>query len=289
MKTGKENKSYQYHAFRFAGLGTGREWMKDWLCFVICMLLLLAVIPAMAPAVSHADYAVFGDVYKVLDEGTMYVNSDCFIYIPNNCNDNTACDVHFAGGTGGWILRQDYAISYIRSYSPNSIFIWYKNSGIFDRENRVAETADLLNRLQQETGVYTGTVSITSSSNGGYTALYAASHLKSDYGIQTDKVIILDMGNVWAKSEYLVTEAEAKPMMDMGTVVYHFGRNGETFKMKGAKQFASYGVPLVEVACKGEGHDQITSDAFRFGVFSWVIGEQPTLNDDWYHAQSVNF
>ena len=59
--------------------------------------------------------------------------------------------------------------------------------------------------------------------------------------------------------------------------------------MPGAKQFASYGVKLVEGVCKGAGHDQITSDAFRTGALSWAIGESTPLDQDWYKMTNVNF
>ena len=248
----------------------------------LCLLLVFTVFPAQA-------FADEGEVYKTLDLGTMYQYYDCFVYVPAETDENTACCVHFAGGSGGWLLRQDYAVRYIQQYAPNSIFIWYKNSGIYEMAARVERTVSLLSSLEEQTGLDFGTVTITASSNGGYTSLYAASHLKSDYEIATDRVIILDMGNVWGKSEFLISKEEAEVLIDMNTTVYHFGRKGETFKMPGAKTFGSYGVPLVEVACKGEGHDQITSDAFTFGVFSWAIDDGSELNADWYSPTPVNF
>ncbi len=168
----------------------------------LCLLLVFTVFPAQA-------FADEGEVYKTLDLGTMYQYYDCFVYVPAETDENTACCVHFAGGSGGWLLRQDYAVRYIQQYAPNSIFIWYKNSGIYEMAARVERTVSLLSSLEAQTGLDFGTVTITASSNGGYTSLYAASHLKSDYEIATDRVIILDMGNVWGKSEFLISKAEA--------------------------------------------------------------------------------
>ena len=290
MKTKKETKTRQALALHLAEIRADRDWMKDWLCFALCLFLLLATVSAISPTVSHADYSGVGDFYKTLEDGTMYQCSDCFVYIPTVCSKDTSCCVHFAGGTGGWLLRQDYAMRYINEYDPNAIFIWYKNSGLYERDTRVQRTAELIHSLETQTGTDLDEIVITSSSNGGYTALYAASHLESEYGIETEKVVILDMGNVWAKTEFIVSKDEAKEMIDMGTVVYHFGRKGETFTMKGAQQFGSYGVPLVEVVCIGAGHDQITNDAFSFGVFSWAIDDPSVpLRDDWYTPANVNF
>ena len=290
MKTARETKTRQSRILRLSGIRFDRDRMNSLFCFTLCLFLLLAAIPVFSPTVSHADADAVGEFYKTLEDGTMYQCNDCFVYIPTVCSEDTACCVHFAGGTGGWLLRQDYAMRYISEYDPNAIFIWYKNSGLYERDARVRRTADLLRTLASQTGTDLSDIVITSSSNGGYTALYAASHLESEYSIETEKVVILDMGNVWAKTEFIVSQEEANEMIDMGTTVYHFGRKGETFTMKGAQQFASYGVPLVEVVCKGAGHDQITNDAFSFGVFSWAIDDPSVpLRDDWYTPANVNF
>ena len=56
----------------------------------LCLLLVFTVFPAQA-------FADEGEVYKTLDLGTMYQNYDCFVYVPAETDENTACCVHFAG------------------------------------------------------------------------------------------------------------------------------------------------------------------------------------------------
>ena len=228
-------------------------------------------------------------LYSETDSGKFYKLTDSFIYIPNNCSASTHYLVYFAGGCGGWILRQDWAWTYILNYDPNCIAIFYKDSGVYCPHEKSSRTEELLKGLASLTKEAPQDITVVGSSNGGYTTFYLAADLYNDCAIVTKNILILDMGLQWGKEGVLISESDAGPLLKMGTTVYHFGRSGEVFKMPGAKQFASYGVKLVEVVCKGAGHDQITSDAFRTGALSWAIGESTPLDQDWYKMTNVNF
>lgn len=246
------------------------------------------------------NWAVNGDtsafdstatLYKALDKGNFYKLSDCFVYIPSKVDASTRYLVHFAGGVSGWMLRQDYAQNYLAEYEPNGIMIFYKESWVPHVHDGAAadRTAELMGALTAKTGVAPQDIAISGSSNGGYSTLYLAVDLFTKYHIVTKRIMILDMGLCWGKPGCLITEEEALPMKQMDTVVYHFGRDGEATTMPGAVQFASYGIKFVDVWCKGEGHDQITKDAFRTGAFSCLIGPMSKLDKDWYTMHPVNF
>ena len=229
-------------------------------------------------------------VLNELTNGNIWNYKDCLVFIPAECNEDTTCSVYFGGGTGGWVLRNDLTYMYLKYLTPNVVSIWYKNSGIYQMPERVERTAQLLEDLEKETGVDTGKISITSSSNGCYTAIYAASHLISDFGIEVDTVVLLDMGADWLKTEYIITEEEAQPLIDMGTTVYHFGRsNDKLLSHPGAKQFSDYGVRFVDVKSIDKDHDKISRHAYKYGVFSWAAGETDQLREDYYTFVPVNF
>ncbi|MBR4474626.1 MAG: hypothetical protein IKS55_13435 [Oscillospiraceae bacterium] len=230
-------------------------------------------------------------VLNKLKKGIIWNYKDCIVYIPFECNEDTTCTVYYGGGgNGGWVLRNDLTYMYIRDDTPNILSVWYKNSALFDMQGRVEHTAQILKELGEETGVDTSTIAITSSSNGCYTAIYAASHLISDYGITVKTVVLLDMGEDWNKTQFIITEEEAQPLIDMETTVYHFGRkNDDILSHPGAKQFSDYGVRLISVTSIDKGHDKISAHAYTYGVFSWAGGETEKLKKDYYTFTPVNF
>ena len=236
------------------------------------------------------DYA---SLMKTMRWGEYYNNSEAVICVPNTVDSDTKICVYYAGGTGGNLLGLGFFEYYFKNFNPNCIFILFKNShiyGIGRESNSIEEqTANLLNAVCNTYACFPKTIQIAGSSNGGYTTFHAASYLYENYGFVTDKIMILDMGQNWYKDEYLITEEKAQPMVEMGTVVYHFGRAGEIFVMPGAVKFAGYGVPLVEVACKSGGHDAITNNAINYGLFSWLIGEDVKPDESLYTFTNVNF
>ena len=228
-------------------------------------------------------------VWKEFPEGTVYELREAFVYIPKEVNEGTRYLVYYAGGSGGWELRQNYAIGYCEKFSPNAVCVFMKSSGLADIQYYSAVTGEILRSMAAETGINPYRIVILSSSNGGYMTFYGATYLYNQYGIITDKICSLDMGLNWGKAGALISEEEAQPLVAMQTKVYAFEQHDEIWGYKGAQQFASYGVPLIEVACVNADHERMTKIAFRNGTFSWAIGQIPDLDPFEYRITPVNF
>ncbi|MCR5137428.1 MAG: hypothetical protein K6C12_10055 [Oscillospiraceae bacterium] len=232
-----------------------------------------------------------GRVYSDLGQGTFCLIRDAFVYIPEHCDDNTGYLLHYAGGTGGlddWVLQQQYPEYYLREYRPNAVCVFFKGSGLRDIPAACERTGELLAELGELTGVRPEKIAVSAASNGGYTALHAACRLYTDYGIRTDRILLLDMGDSWSKEELLITGEEAAPLLEMGTTVYALGAEGDAFTLPGAQKFASSGVPLIEVVSRKRNHDEMTVEAFQEGVLSFLLGESARLNEKRYTLNPVN-
>jgi hypothetical protein len=228
-------------------------------------------------------------VYKESDIGKMGEITDAFVYFPNEVNEGTRYLVYYAGGGGGWLLRQDYAWNYCNKFEPNAICVFFKASGLGNIGQMQERTGIILKSAAYLTGVHPYKVTIISSSNGGYMTFYAAVYLYNTFSIVTDKICSLDMGLNWSKLDVLISEDEAQPLVTMQTQVYAFGRHDEIWSLLGAKQFEGYGVPLYEVACVNGDHERMTKIAFRNGTFSWAIGQIRDLDPWEYKITLVNF
>lgn len=227
------------------------------------------------------------DVYARLENGIFYQRKDSFLYVPEYIDDETQILVYFGGGTSGWALPQVYVQQYLTAYKPNAVMLFFKSSEVYDIPGVCDRTLGYLEDLSRQYIIPLENVKLAGHGNGGYTALHLAGMLGIQADASVDQIVILDMMG-WNYPRALLSEEEAQPILDMGTTVYHFGRKGEVFKVEGAQQFAGYGIPFVEVSCKGQGHDMIERDAMSFGVLSWMLGETD-LNADWYEMQNVNF
>lgn len=230
-------------------------------------------------------------LHKEIDWGYLYLAGDCWVCVPKTIDENTAMCIYYAGGTGGNALNFGYSEIYLKQFKPNAIFIWYKHSNIYQISSKADcvedRTLKMVNLIEDAFGYAPKKVEICGSSNGGYTTLQIGSWL-CQHEIAVDKIMILDMGQNWYHKDKLINQEQADVMIKYDTIVYHFGRAGEAFKMPGAQQFASYGVKMVEVGCDHGDHDAITMGAYHHGLFSWLIGEIE-YDDSIYHAKNVNF
>lgn len=219
------------------------------------------------------------DTYK---GGKIYDTDWALVYIPNKIDENTTFGFLFPGNNYGY-TAPDTLINMIYKYTkPNSVFIYSKESQLasLDKEDGVKyQCGEILKSLSKDLGVLPKRVCVIGYSNGGYTALHAAAALIKDHNLYVPSVIILDMGMGWGKGEFFISEEDAKPMLDAGTVVYHFTRHGETGHTWGSIQFASYGIPLYEVACLHGDHADIIRYAFDSMTIYRAVGE-----DIWYNT-----
>ena len=166
--------------------------------------------------------------------------------------------------------------------------IFYKASFVNNRRHLHERTVDILKAVSAQTGWAPQDISVTGSSNGGYSALYLAALIMKDFNIRAENVLILDMGNLWCYTELLISKEEAAPMIDANTTVYAFSKVNNIYGTAPSRSWLTYGVHTMEVACVNWDHDGITKMALRNGTLSWAIGEQDELDPDWYTINPID-
>lgn len=236
--------------------------------------------PERAPAVSLAVPEGF-ELFEELESGTVYLSADSYLYLPAAADAETVTHVYYAGGVSGWLLSRSDLMLYLREFEPRAVMLWFHNSGIWGIPTRAYRTVEILTQAWNRASLQGERILITGSSYGGYTALAAAAILKENYGIETSKIAILDMGNDWGEIHDHFSDDQAETLLNMGTVVYHVGERAGVRKTWGAKEYLKYGIPTVELKARNVDHDRITSYAFRRGFFSWLTGERE-LDAEWY-------
>ena len=225
------------------------------------------------------------DVYAKYSGGTVYENDFAFVYIPKKTSQLTNFGFLFPGNNYGFTAPVQCIESACKYYSPRSVFVYPKESGLatLNKEDGVLfQCGEILKGVSKDIGVIPHNVGVIGYSNGGYTALQVAAYLIGEYNLSIPKVTILDMGQAWRKREFLVTEEQAKPMVDAGTVVYHFTRNGETANNNRAQEFMAYGISVYEVACKYGNHGEILSYAFAYETIYWAVGDYISYDKEIY-------
>lgn len=226
--------------------------------------------------------------------GKLYQNAYAVIYIPNEVTPDTAWGIFYPGNTGGWTLDTGYVDLYVSNWTPDAIYVFMGSPWLYGLADGLTQeqAAYVLKEVSKTVGFAPNSITVSAWSNGGYAALHVAAYLYDQFGIGLERICILDMGQNWKKAEFLISEEEAQPILKSGTTVYQFGREGEAFVMAGAQQFASYGIPLVEVSGVNGNHTEIFTNAFLNGMMSWAVGkdvDQARMEEIGYVFTPVNF
>ena len=225
-------------------------------------------------------------VYAEYKAGTIYENDFAFVYIPKSTPKLMNYGFLFPGNNYGFAAPVQCIESVCEYYYPRSVFVYVKESGLatLNKEDGVLfRCGEILKSISKDTGVIPHNVGVVGYSNGGYTALHVAAYLIDEFNLNIPKVTILDMGQQWRKREFLITEEQAKPMLEAGTEIYHFTRGGETAGNNRVQEFMENGIPLYEVACKcGASHGEILSYAFAYETIFWAVGDYNSLDKKIY-------
>ena len=225
-------------------------------------------------------------VYAEYGGGTLYENDFAFVYIPKQPHKGTNFGFLFPGNNYGFAAPIQCIEVACEYYFPRSVYIYPKESGLatlYKEDGVLFQCGEILKSISKDIGVIPQNVGVVGYSNGGYTALQAAAYLIDEFHLSIPKVTILDMGQAWRKREFLITEEQAKPMLEAGTAIYHFTRGGETAKNNRVQEFMENGIPLYEVACKcGASHGEILSYAFAYETIFWAVGDYNRLDKEIY-------
>ena len=222
---------------------------------------------------SFIERASVRDTYEY---GTVYEDDFALVYIPNKLTDKITFGFFFPGNNYGHTLPDDNVSEVCDIYKPLSVYVFSKESCLatLNKEDGVLwRCGEIIKEVCKDFNATPKKAGVVGYSNGGYTALHVAAYLIDEFHIDVPRVVILDMGQQWGKMEFLISEEDAQPMINAGTNVYHFTRHGETGNIRGSRQFASYGVPLYEIACVRGSHQDILSNGLYLGVIFWAVGD----------------
>lgn len=190
--------------------------MKNWICIMLVISLLSTCFAVCACAEESStalhdwnleetdSFIENASVREKYRKGTLYENDWALVYIPDSVSEEeTNWGIFFSGNTSGYSLPDEYIDAVCDMCSPQSIYIYSKESGlstVLKEDGILNQIADILKGISKDCGIFPETIGVVGYSNGGYTALKIAAYLAGNYGIKPEKVVILDMGMQWGKA-----------------------------------------------------------------------------------------
>lgn len=215
-----------------------------------------------------------------LNEGKIYYYEPVYIYVPNKIDTDTKFLIYFAGGDGLESFLDTWsAFSYCGKYSPNAICVMRINSGIPEAEAASREMIALVEHLAAECGLVVREPTLVGTSNGAYVAMRTAVKLYLEDYVEVKNLLTLDTGYDWGLTEFLLSKEEMKLTAAIGLQYYLFEQNGTAPYIDAIWDLVYSGNNVTAVYGHSNDHDEITSDAFGDGLFSWLLGEKDQLDE----------
>lgn len=214
--------------------------------------------------------------------GTLYFYSFCYIYVPNQCDENTRSMVYFAGGTGENLLYLPGVYKYFENYSPNAVMLFFCESGYTHMKGIAQDAVDIMRQLELECHFVIHDFVLIGSSNGAYTAIRSAALMYEYGGIKAKSVLSMDAGDEWNLPSH-ITDENLAVIADIKTTVYLFEQdNGVWLKYDFIKHMVDSGVDVRVVECREDGHNRISVNLYKYGLFSWAFEEYSDLMPEEY-------
>lgn len=262
---------------------------KKLLALTLALLLTLAILPVSARAAEATDenaplLDIYDRVYSVteLENGKFYHCVRYAFYIPDHIDETTKSVIYYPGGCGEPALMTSYALKYVTNYAPNAIAVFMTASGYTDLPRKTEESWEVLETICREYGTEIRGLVLAGSSNGGYTALKAIAYLYEHHQIQTETLLVLDMGMNFLVAHLLPSEEECKIISQVGTEIYFFDQRCIDRRNPQLTLLESFGLQYHLIYCTKDEHIQISRDGFTEGAISWALGEQEELRPDYY-------
>ena len=216
--------------------------------------------------------------------GTLYSHPNGLFYIPHETNEKTSFVLYHSGGGG----EEDYLYyeglyPYFETYHPNAVIFFSNRSGIGDMARKNRTLFSVLQQLARECGLVPYRLSAIGSSSGCYTAIQAAPLIYQEYGIPLSNVCTLDTGMDWVSTGNL-TDAQCDAVAEAGTVFYLFEQEYEGMRSAAIRNMVEHGIETWLIACKTPGHNEISVNAYVYGIFSWCAGDPAITLPDYEYV-----
>lgn len=219
--------------------------------------------------------------YSDFPGGALYGVEQGLVFVPNECNEDTKCIIYYAGGTGEKLLYLEGVWYYLSTFSPNAVIMFFYTSGYNNIETRNEYAAELMEDIAIDCGITLHDMAVIGSSHGSYTALHAPAQLYKYGGIKVKNVLLLDAGLEWDVANVL-SEEERAVTAELGTSLYLFEQDNVGLNKEPIRDMVAAGDKVVIVVCAEADHNRISVNAYKYGLFSWSIGEYSTLNSMQY-------
>lgn len=220
--------------------------------------------------------------------GTWYDMPTYVLYIPHDVTANTRMILYFPGSNGeirmsdgtpaffSWCARD-----YIEAYSPKSIILFMRGSGI-DRPGKTLDIAyNIMESVARDYGISIHGLVTAGSSNGGYCAVIATSYLLENYGVPVSSVLVYDMGMSFDIA-ILPSAEEYQEVAHAGTRMFFFEQKSMKYEKPQIKLMTDNGVRVQLIYCTNDEHNKITYEGFSEGTLSWATGELSNIRSDLY-------
>lgn len=226
------------------------------------------------------------------ENGKLYRNIICELYVPNNITESTKTLIYYAGGIGGDLLYYSGVTRYCEDYSPDAVILFFCGSGFYDMTNKNRLAMDIMHQVELECGFVMHDLVVAGSSNGCFSAFRAAAQFYSMYGYLVNTVLSFDAGYdflipPWEEIRFLSDE-ECDILAQAGTRMCLFEQPGVGMDFPAIKKMVDHGMYVSVIECQTKDHNRISVHAYSHGLFSWGLGENVELDPNEYNIVELN-
>lgn len=213
-----------------------------------------------------------GMIARTYDDAKMYINGDAMIYVPDECDENTAFFVFYPGGAAGEVyLPFQKVYDYVEGARPNAVMYFCTTSGYCTYTGRNQDVIDILKQIALEKNIVVHDLVVCGASAGVYTAIHAASDYYTHAGIPVWKVVALDAAMEWEDPQKLSDE-DLDIISQNGTMMLLFEQPGVRDEKEQVHDMVEHGCYVTIVECAEKKHNMIAYNSFKYGVFSYALG-----------------
>lgn len=213
-----------------------------------------------------------GMIAKTYDGAKMYVNGDAMIYVPDECDEDTAFFVFYPGGAAGEVyLPFQKVYDYVEKAEPNAVMYFCTTSGYCTYKGRNENVIDILKQIAVEKNIAVHNLVVCGASAGVYTAIHAASDYYTHAGLPVWKVVALDAAMEWEDPQKLSDE-DLEIISKNGTQMLLFEQPGVRDEKEQVHDMVVHGCDVTIIECAEKKHNMIAYNSFKYGVFSYALG-----------------
>lgn len=203
------------------------------------------------------------------EAGNLYDLRKCYLYIPNECNEETQVMVFYPGCTSGYAFPYYFGIEYLKQ-KPNAIVVYFKESNYLKRQEINIYLSNLLYEVAQDHPMRLNDIKVYGASLGAYTALDSIKILYANNMIVT-ACCTLDAGFNWNDAGVPSLE-DMVIIAEVGTHLYLLEQPHTGLSTPAIADLVESGCIVTILECKSAGHDAIARHAFTSGLMNYMFG-----------------